>query len=67
MVIHYDSKTYLLYLRIGSGQSEVTDKRVTEDIVLDMGSDNKIVGLEIMDASKHINLEKLMPIEYFKT
>lgn len=66
MTIHYDSKTDLLYLRIAPEQQEVTNKRVTEDIVLDMGSDDKIVGIEIMDASKHVNLDKLIPIEYSK-
>jgi uncharacterized protein YuzE len=66
MTIHYDSKTDLLYLRIAAGQQEVTNKKVTEDIVLDMGSDDKIVGIEIMDASKHMDLEKLMPVEYLK-
>jgi uncharacterized protein YuzE len=32
--------------------------------VLDIGKDNKIIGIEIMDASKHVNLEKLMPVEF---
>ena len=66
MTIHYDSKTDLLYLRIAPEQQKVTNKRVTEDIVLDIGSDDKIIGIEIMDASKHVNLDKLMPIEYSK-
>ena len=66
MIIHYDSKTDLLYLRIASEEQEVTNKRITEDIVLDLGSDDKIVGIEIMEASKHVNLAKLMPIEYAK-
>ena len=66
MIIHYDSKTDLLYLRIASKEQEVTNKRITEDIVLDLGSDDKIVGIEIMEASKHVNLDKLMPIEYAK-
>lgn len=66
MTIHYDSKTDLLYLRIAPAQQEVTNKRVTEDIVLDMGNDDKIVGIEIMDASKHVDLDKLMPVEYLK-
>lgn len=66
MTIHYDSKTDLLYLRIAPEQQEVTNKRVTDDIVLDMGKDDKIIGIEIMDASKHVNLDKLMPIEYLK-
>lgn len=66
MTIQYKAKTDLLYLRIATGQQEVTNKRLTEDIVLDMGSDNKIVGIEIMDASRHVDLEKLMTVEYLK-
>lgn len=65
MTIQYKAKTDLLYLRIATGQQEVTNKRLTEDIV-DMGSDNKIVGIEIMDASRHVDLEKLMPAKYLK-
>jgi len=64
MTIHYDSKTDLLYLRLESSEQEVTNKRVTDDIVLDLGANDKIIGIEIMDASKHVNLEKLMPITY---
>ncbi|HZI68698.1 MAG TPA: DUF2283 domain-containing protein [Hanamia sp.] len=64
MTIHYDSKTDLLYLRIEPSANEVINKRVSDEIVLDIGQDEKIIGIEIMDASKHINLEKLMPVEY---
>jgi uncharacterized protein YuzE len=66
MTIHYNSKTDLLYLRIESSSQEVTNRRVTEDIVLDIGKDDKIIGIEIMDASKHVNLDKLMPVDYKK-
>ena len=66
MTIHYDSNTDMLYLRLEQQQQTVTNKRVTEDIVLDMGENDKIVGIEIMDASKHINLEALFPINYSK-
>ncbi|HLL43146.1 MAG TPA: DUF2283 domain-containing protein [Segetibacter sp.] len=67
MRIHYDSKTDLLYLRLEPAKHQVTNLRVTEDIVLDMGENDKIIGIEIMDASKHVNLEKLMPVEYSKS
>jgi len=66
MQIHYDSKTDLLYLRLESTSQEVINKRITEDIVLDIGENDKIIGIEIMDASKHVNLENLMPINYSK-
>lgn len=66
MQIHYDSKTDLLYIRLEPSEQSVINKRVTEDIVLDIGANDKIIGIEIMDASKHVNLEKLMPVEYLQ-
>lgn len=66
MTIHYDSKTDLLYLRLELKKQQVTNKRVMDDVVLDLGEDDKIVGIEIMDASKHVNLEQLMPVEFLK-
>lgn len=66
MTIHYDSKTDLLYLRLELKKQQVTNKRVMDDVVLDLGEDDKIVGIEIMDASKYVNLEQLMPVEFLK-
>ncbi|MBA3675007.1 MAG: DUF2283 domain-containing protein [Chitinophagaceae bacterium] len=66
MQIHYDSKADLLYLRLEPEKQKVTNLQVTEDIILDIGAENKIVAIEILDASKHVNLEKLIPIEYLK-
>ena len=66
MTVHYDSKTDLLYLRLELKKQQVTNKRVMDDVVLDLGEDDKIVGIEIMDASKHVNLEQLMPVEFLK-
>lgn len=66
MNIQYDTKSDLLYLRFELSSTTIVNKRVSEDIVLDIGADDKIIGIEIMDASKHINLDKLMPIEYSK-
>ena len=66
MTVHYNSQTDLLYLRLEQEDHSITNKRISEDIVLDIGRDNKIIGIEIMDASQHVNLEKVMPIEYTK-
>lgn len=67
MQIHYDSRFDLLYIRLEPSKQKVTNIQVTEDIVLDMGEGDKIVGIEILDASKHVNLQSLMPIEFEKT
>lgn len=64
MQILYDSRTDLLYLRLDDRKQQVINQRLSEDIVLDIGEDNRIVGIEILDASKHLNLERLLPVKY---
>ena len=64
MQILYNAKTDLLYLRLDDRKQQVINKRLSEDIVLDLGEDNRIVGIEILDASKHLNLERLLPVKY---
>ena len=64
MNISYNDKTDLLYIRLDDKKQEIINRRVSEDIVLDIGEDDKIVGIEILAASKHVSLEKLMPINY---
>lgn len=62
--ILYNAKTDLLYLRLDERKQNVINRRLSEDIVLDIGPDNKIVGIEILDASKQLHLERLLPVEY---
>lgn len=40
------------------------NQRLSKDIVLDIGEDNKIVGIEILDASHHVNLESLLSVKH---
>ena len=63
MEILYNSKTDLLYLRLDDRKQEVLNKRISDDIVIDIGDDNRIVGIEIIDASRNLNLEKLLPLK----
>ncbi len=64
MNIMYNNKTDLLYLRLDDRKQPVVNKRVTDDVVLDIGENNIIIGVEIMDASKRVNLEHLLPVKY---
>jgi uncharacterized protein YuzE len=64
MNIIYNDKTDLLYIRFDDKRQDVVDRRISEEVVLDMGENDRIVGIEIMDASRHILLEKLLPIKY---
>ncbi len=62
MHVSYNDKTDLLYIRLDDRRQEVINRRVSDDIVLDIGKGNKIIGIEILDASKHVNLDRLLPV-----
>lgn len=64
MKIYYNDKTDLLYLRFEEKKQDVINKRVSDDVVLDFGKNKKILGIEILEASKHLNLDNVMPVEY---
>jgi len=64
MNVIYNDKTDLLYIRFDDRKQDVINRRISGDIVLDMGKNDQIVGIEIMDASRHIPLEKLLPVKY---
>lgn len=64
MKISYDAKTDLLYIRLDDRKQQIVNERLSEEIVLDVGENRRIVGIEFMDASKNLNLENLLPVEY---
>ena len=64
MKIYYNDGTDLLYLRFDARDQQVENRRVTDDIVIDIGQDGKIVGIEILDASQNLTLQDLLPIQY---
>jgi uncharacterized protein YuzE len=64
MYIIYNDKTDLLYIRLDDKKQDVINRRVSEDIILDIGENDRIVGIEILDASRHVSLDRLLPIRY---
>jgi uncharacterized protein YuzE len=64
MNIEYNDKTDLLYIRLDDKKQDVINKRISEDIVLDIGINDRIIGIEILDASQHVSLDKLLPVQY---
>ncbi|MCH8897449.1 MAG: DUF2283 domain-containing protein [Chloroflexi bacterium] len=67
MQVLYNSKTDLLYLRLDDRKQKLVNKRVSDDIVLDMGEDDRIVGIEILDASRNVSLDRLLPVAFGTT
>lgn len=64
MNIVYNDKTDLLYIRLDDKKQDVINRRVSEDIVLDIGENDRIIGIEILDASRHVSLDKLLAVKY---
>lgn len=64
MNIVYNDKTDLLYIRLDDRKQNTINRRVSEDIVLDIGEGNRIAGIEILDASRHVTLDRLLSIKY---
>ena len=64
MNIYYNDKTDLLYIRLDEKKQEVINRKISDGVVLDLGKGDKIVGIEILDASKSVDLEILLPVKY---
>jgi uncharacterized protein YuzE len=64
MQVLYNARRDLLYLRLDDRKQPVVNKRVSEGVVLDMGEDDRIVGIEILDASSRLHLEQQLPVTY---
>jgi len=61
MKIKYDPKVDAAYISFKKGHVEVTTMRLTEDIAVDFGPKEEIVGIEVLDASKHLDLKPKHP------
>ncbi|MDI6731900.1 MAG: DUF2283 domain-containing protein [Candidatus Margulisbacteria bacterium] len=61
MKIKYDDKVDAAYILFKEGPTSVTTTRITEDIAVDFGPSEEIVGIEVLDASKHLGLNPKKP------
>ena len=50
MKISYDKEVDALYIKLLEGTQEVRTLRLTDDIALNIGSGEQLVGIEILDA-----------------
>jgi len=62
MKVEYDENVDALYLRLGRKKPDGVIE-IAEGIGLDTTEDNKIVGIEILNASRRINLQTMFSYE----
>ena len=58
MKISYDPEVDALYIRLIDGQHECRTLRLNEEIALNIGPGEKLVGIEILDAKQVLGLGK---------
>ena len=52
MKISYDKEVDALYIRLLEGEQEARTLRLTEEVALNIGSEEQLIGVEILDAKK---------------
>ncbi len=62
MKIKYDPQVDAAYISFKKGPTQVTTIKVTGDLAIDLGPNEEIVGIEILDASDHLGLSKEKPV-----
>jgi len=59
MKISYDPEVDALYIRLIEGEHECRTLRLNEEIALNIGPGEKLVGIEILDAKEVLGSGKL--------
>lgn len=52
MKIRYDSEVDALYIKLLEGDHQCRTLRLSDEVALDIGEGEKLVGIEILDASE---------------
>jgi len=63
MKVYYDDEVDALYLKLGD-ESPQGVIEITEGVKIDTTSEDKIVGIEILNASKKIDLTSLLSYSF---
>ena len=64
MTITYHKTSDLLYICLDPDAKQVVNKDISDDVVLELGEDDRIVGIEILDASRRIDLSRVLSMQY---
>lgn len=62
MRVHYDAEVDAIYIKLGNQKPDGVVE-LTEGVNLDTTSENRIVGIEILHASKRMNIKTILSYE----
>ncbi len=63
MRISYDTEVDALYIRLVEGPQECRTVRLSEEVALDLGPGERLVGIEVLEASRVLGAKLTEPIE----
>ncbi len=61
MMMTYDKDADALYIRIGKGKF-ASNKKIDSDTILDLDEHGKLIGIELLSASKRVSQKELKNI-----
>ena len=59
MRVHYDNQADAIYIKLGNQKPDGVVE-MSDGVNLDTTAENKIVGIEILDASKRLNINTIL-------
>ena len=62
MKISYDSQADALYIKLQEGKF-IENKEPEDGLILDIGKNNSLLGIEILDASKKLSHDNLSHVD----
>lgn len=62
MKVHYDKEVDAVYIKLGNQKPDGVIE-IAEGVNLDTTSENKIVGIEILQASRKMNIKTILSYE----
>ena len=62
MKITYDRSVDAAYIYLKERPGQVATVRLTEDIAVDFGPGEEVVGIQILSASEHLGLDPKKPV-----
>jgi uncharacterized protein YuzE len=54
MKLSYDPEVDAVYIRLVEGKHECRTVRLSEEVALNIGADEKLIGIEVLDAKRTI-------------
>jgi len=62
MRVHYDNQADAIYIKLGNQKPDGVVE-ISDGVNLDTTAENKLVGIEILDASKRLNIKTILSYE----